>query len=385
MRTSIVAASVAASLLALPAFAQFPGLGRKAASAPAPADPSVNKAQAPAMADTTVLPENTEIPAPLPPEEVKARIPLPDGPIQPFLITKEDGPFMVLAYDFRGPEAPRQALALTLELRNKYHLPAFILLPKKFPGRSVIRGVPPQAPAFLLKDDVGFPEIIRTLDEAAVLVGNEKTTKDAYTLLHKVKKLHPECLDGIPSVLPWRQGKGLSRAIITTNPLVAAETLFPKPVDRLLGQMNGGPHTISQCPGRYTLQIAAFNGRSTFDKDDVRFHGVMSAMKSPLASAAEDAEKLAESLARDKEIMKTGYMPYVYHDRFSSRVLIGAFDSPNDPRAQILRDQLLKVAVELNQRRVTDVIITPANNLTDIAAIKSEIRQASLSTETARR
>ena len=62
------------------------------------------------------------------------------------MLTKENGPFMVLAYTFRGPDAPRQALALVLELREKYHLPAYILLPKKFPGRSMIRGVPPQAP-----------------------------------------------------------------------------------------------------------------------------------------------------------------------------------------------------------------------------------------------
>ncbi len=384
MRTTIAAAALAASFL-------LPGVSAQAQlfnrNKPAPVDANTNKASlnaAPNQLPSGVLPNNSEVPEPNMAEDVKPTIPLPTGPIEPYMLTRENGPFMVLAYSFRGPDAPRQALALVLELRNTYKLPAYILLPKKFPGRSIIRGVPPQAPQFAMKDDVGLPELIRTLDEAAVMVGNEKTTKDAFDLMHKIKKLHPACIDGVPQMWHVRKGKGLSRALATTNPFVPAEELFARQPDYMLATMNDGPHNIRNCPGRYTLQVASFNGRSTFDPDnDPRFKGLMS-NKSPLATAADDAERLAEALSKDKQIQKLGCQPYVYHDHYSSRVMMGSFNNPNDPNAQKLHDRLLELAVDLNNRKVTDIMLVPATQLLDLAPIKPRLAQAA-PTATARK
>ena len=390
MRTTIAAATIAASLM-LPgavAQAQLGSIFNRNKSAEAPTDPNVTRAnQSTPYGDTNpkgvILPNKegrTEIPAPVATEDVNPTIPLPTGPIEPYMLTKQNGPFMVLAYSFRGPDAPRQALALVLELRKDYHLPAYILLPKKFPGKSMIRGVPPQAPAFAMKDDVGLPELIRTLDEAAVLVGDEKTTKDAFDLMHKVKKIHPVCIDGMPQMWHIRKGQGLSRAMTTTNPFVPAEDLFANQPDVLIGQMNDGPHNIRYCSGRYTLQVANFTGRSSMDpaETDSRSKGFLATMKSPLATAADDAERLAEALSKDKEILKTGCQPYVYHDRFSSRVTIGSFDSPADPAAQRLHNRLIEIAVDLNKRKVTDTMIVPATALLDLAPIKPKLASAPL-------
>ena len=66
-------------------------------------------------------------------------------------------------------------------------------------------------------------------------------------------------------------------------------------------------------------------------------------------TAADDAEKLADALAKDPEVQRTGFQPYVYHDRTSSKVMIGAFQSPQDPKAPQLRDSLLKLAVPLHE------------------------------------
>jgi hypothetical protein len=386
MRTTIAAAAIAASLIApgATALAQFNPFNRNKTASPA-VDPNVGRASTTNGSDPSakgpLLPNNSEIPPPTPTDNLKPTIPLPTGPLEPYMLTKENGPFMVLAYSFRGPDAPRQALALVLELRGKYRLPAYLLLPKKFPGRSNIRGVPPTASQFATRDDVNLPEILRTIDEAAVMVGDEKTTKDAFDLMHKIKKLHPVCIDGQPQMWHFRKGQGLSRAMSTTNPFVPAEELFPRQPDVLVTQMNGGPHNILYCPGRYTLQVANFGGRSSLDPEkDPRFRGLLSTAKSPLVTAHDDAERLADALSRDREVMKTGCKAYVYHDRYSSRVTIGSFDNPADPAAQKLHDRMIELAVDLSRRGVTDTMIVPAGALLDLAPIKSQLTLSTTST-----
>ena len=389
MRTTTAAVAIAASLMiqGTDALAQLSNPFSRGKSTGGSVDPKVTKASSTDTVDTdkkTLVPFNGEVPAPAAVDNEKPVVPLPTGPIEPYMLTKQNGPFMVLAYSFRGPDAPRQALALVLELRGQYHLPAYILMPKKFPGRSNVRGLSPQASQFAQRDDVGMPEMLRVIDEAAVMVGDLKTTKDAFDLMHQIKKIHPVSVDGVPSPYPWRKKQGLTRAMTTTNPFVPAEELFPRPPDVMVGQMNGGPHNIRFCPGRYTLQVANFGGRTSLDPDnDPRFKGILGG-KSPLETAHDDAERLAEALSKDAQIRKTGYQPYVYHDRYSSRVTIGSFNSPDDPNAQKLHNRLIELAVDLNQRKVSDTMIVPAGALLDLAPIKTQLSQAGNKSSTTR-
>ena len=172
---------------------------------------------------------------------------LPDEPIEPYLLTKENGPFMVLARVFRGPESQRMALVLCKELRTEYGLPAYIFRKKLYPGGSNIRGVAPTVPSQVLKSDLKMPERIRTYDEAAVLVGNEKTLADQERLWRKVKQIDPTCLQKMSTPFPWRHG--LITALRTTNPLVPAQYLFPHKPDRLMIMMNSGLRSIVNCRG----------------------------------------------------------------------------------------------------------------------------------------
>src|SRR5207245_2557666 len=103
-----------------------------------------------------------------------------------------------------------------LELRNSYGLPAYILRTRDFPMRSNIRNVPPTALRQEQKPYLTEPEKTRTYDEAMVLVGDEKTLHGSEVLLHKVKKIKPKCMNGMPSIFKWREG--LSTAMRTTNP-----------------------------------------------------------------------------------------------------------------------------------------------------------------------
>jgi len=331
--------------------------------------------QADSNSDPKVFPSASILPAPTPYDELKPpSVSLPDEPIEPYLLSKEHGPFMVLARTFRGPDSDKLALALVKELREKYQLPAYILRSKDWPGRSNIRGIPPTADPQVVQANVSIPEKYRTYDEAAVLVGNEKTLKGSELLLHKVKKIKPECLNEIPTLFKWREG--LKHAIRTTNPYVPAQELYPRKPDKLIVQMNASDRSIAHCPGRYSLQIAEFSGRSTFNPNDERFQGTASLRKSPLATAAEDAERLADKLSKDPEFRRLGQPVYVYHDRTSSRVFVGSFQQEKDPAAVAVRDSLLKMAVSLMDRQTKgrnalDTMIVPAGMLTELAPIKA--------------
>jgi hypothetical protein len=293
-----------------------------------------------------------------------------------------------------------------MELRSKYQLPAYVYFLRFQPGRSNVRNIPPTAPPEISsgRESITPPELYRTYDEAAVLVGDCKTIDDSEKVLHRVKKLRSEVLDGLPSIWAWRKGKGLNRAILTTNPLVASQDLFPaqevkehvhsasvtpnggqplvaapgqtvdpavltagfepvRPPDPLLKQMNAGPNSAFKCPGPYMIEVASFLGRSTTDLGDARFQNDGFLRQSPLAAAADKAEHLADSIGKCKSL-PAGIQPYVYHDRTSSRVYLGAFQGPNDPGLKELASKLNLVSTELLERKMTQLPLAPASQLT---------------------
>ena len=380
MKTPIAALALLGTLAASPVWGQT---GAAASGGSTPRTPvfssgASDAAQAPGRGHPgRVFPSGTTLPEPTQADDLKhPTFEVPNEPIEPWLLTKEAGPFMVLAKTFRGPDSEKMALALAKELRTRYGLPAYILRSKDFPGKSNIRGVPPTADPAVVQANVSVPEKYRTYDEAAVLVGNEQTEKDSVALLHKVKKIKPECLNAMPSLWKWREG--LSTAIRTTNPYVPAQYLYPHKPDKLVVQMNQSSRSVVNCPGRYSLQIAEFAGRSTFNDKDERFQGILSLKKSPLATAAADAEHLADRLAKDPDIQKLGQPIYVYHDRTSSKVFIGSFNAEKDPNAVEVRDSMLKLAVPLlDRKRPTgglDRMIVPAGILTDLKDIKANFQ-----------
>jgi hypothetical protein len=388
MKSPIAALAILGTLAACPAWAQTGG------PAPGASQPrshvfssgATSPTQAPADgAPGRVFPNATSLPEPTPADELKPpTIALPNEPIEPWLLTKQAGPFMVLAKTFRGPDSERMALALAKELRNKYGLPAYILRTKDFPGKSNIRGVPPTADPAVVQANVAVPEKYRTYDEAAVLVGNEKTERDSVALLHKVKKIKPDCLNAMPSLFKWREGLGT--AIRTTNPYVPAQYLYPRKHDDLIVRINHTARSVANCPGRYSLQVAIFSGRATFysgqatiNDMDERFRGLL--QRGPLATAAADAERLADKLSKNPEFQKLGQPIYVYHDRTSSRVFVGAFNGEKDPAAVDVRDALLKLAVPLvtvdknhPNPNALDHWIVPAGMLTDLTPIKANFQ-----------
>jgi hypothetical protein len=373
MKSPLAALALCSALAASPAWAQTQ-----------PQAPSFGGVQpkspygdlAPTPAADRMMRSGGSTPALTPASDLKApTIALPHEPIEPYLLSKENGPFMVLARVFRGVDAEQMALALVKELRTEYHLPAYILRTKDYPGRSLMRGTPPTVPSNVMKPDIKMPEKIRTFDEAAVLVGDEKTTAGSEKLWRQVKKIKPKCVDAMSTPFPWRTG--LSTAIRTTNPFVPAQNLFPRTKDRLVVQMNSGLRSIVNCPGRFSLQVAEFSGRTSFASQPGSL--IPNLKESPLRTAHDDAEKMADKLAKDAEFQRMGQPVYVLHDRSSSRVYIGSFDSEQDPRAAAVRERLMMMAIPLQDksrrgRNALDTTIVPALALTDLAVMKTKVQ-----------
>jgi hypothetical protein len=342
---------------------------------PQPTDPPQATAADPAKParDSRVYKTGETLPEPINYDNLKPpSIPLPTEPLEPYLLTKENGPFMVMAKTFRGPDAARYAQALAIELRNEHRLPAYVFFLKIKPMRSNIYDVAPTAPPQIRSGLMSEGARYRMYDEAAVLVGNCKTIAEANKLMSRVKSVQSKTIDALPNPFPWR--RGLKGALITTNPYAAAQDLYPGhsvvpaqggtidpsafPIigaqpDPFVRGLNKGRRSLLKCQAPFTLPVAEFSGRAGFTvlegkrKDDPETRDLK---HSPLMTAHLDAEKLADQLAKTDVIVKAGFPVYVYHDRTTSRVTVGAFNTPDDPRARQLREDLLRV--ELETKRV---------------------------------
>lgn len=352
-------------------FFQVPPTRQPPAPSPAP--------EAEGTTDTQVFQNGAVLPAPVDPGQEAPPSFLPTDPIEPYLLTRQAGPFMVAAHIFRGDYAVQRAQALAIELRSEHRIPAYVYFLKLKPGNSNQRGIPPTSDREIDQPYVSPPELDRVTDEAVVMAGNCATIDQAKDLQTQIKKLKPRAIADHHSIFPWRNGKGLDRAFVTTNPLLPAQDLYPgraksaavpqlppgavvdpevlrsgfvKPLDPMVVRMNKGtPNSIYKCPAPYTLVVAEFSGRAALsgpDESVINFPKVFD--KSPLRTAHEDAEQLASLLAKNEVVRSLGVQPYVYHDRTSSRVMLGAFQSPEDPKVNQVRQAAMTIEVETKRQ-----------------------------------
>jgi hypothetical protein len=88
---------------------------------------------------------------------------------------------------------------------------------------------------------------------------------------------------------------------------------------------------LLDCPGRFSVKIATFNGRVWIDQQKIRqMEGAGSrdqADASPLVEAAAKAHAITELLRANN------VEAYEFHDRGSSIVTVGHFDTVGSPRA----------------------------------------------------
>jgi len=260
-------------------------------------------------------------------------------------LSEEHGPWMILAVTFMGENAKRDAHALVYELRKRHHLEAYTHKAHfDFTGNVKGRGM----------NRDGAPVRMRyqrdtSYDEVAVLVGNYRGVDDpeAQETLKKLKYLWPVCLDEKEGEVSrplagWREfkrfadklnndeqrGKGpMGHAFLVTNPMLPREYFVPKGIDQFVVDLNKDlEHSLLDCPGKYTVKVATFTGNSVIQASGVKGGDLELPTESKLQQAEMMAQKLTEYL-RSK-----GWEAYQFHDRHSSIVTVGSFNSVGIPR-----------------------------------------------------
>jgi hypothetical protein len=272
---------------------------------------------------------------------------------QAYKVSEDNGPWMAMASSFSGEGAEKQAHELVLELRKRYKIPAYIYFGHFDPGEAQARGVdkygnPKKANYYKYKDSkdrekARHPELV----EVAVLAGDFSSPGDkrAQATLQTLKYAKPQCLElkegkatsQTLTGLRWAQQQvyeaigsekkkfgPMRHAFIIPNPLLPPDYFNQQSVDEETVALNKDvPYSLLECPGKYTVQIATFRGNAVIKQDDIQeIEQGRKEMKTQLAIAAQKAHDLTVYL-REKH-----YEAYQYHDRYSSIVTVGSFNSP---------------------------------------------------------
>ena len=273
---------------------------------------------------------------------------------QDYTLTKENGPWLILAATFNGEGAEQQARDLVVELRQQFGLPAYyygmtFTMGDENPGRGL---------------DVYGSKIQRRYQrervrEHAVLVGEFPAIDDpnAQKLLKRIKQLTPETLSknseetGTPSLDTVQQlrsyinkktnkenKKGvMGYAFLTRNPLLPKEFFVPQGIEEDVAKWNKDlEYSLMKCAGKYSIRVATFKGRTSLKgtNDELEELRTRKATKDePLVIAAKNAHLLTVAL-REK-----GWEAYEFHDRHESYVTVGSFDE-----AQTFEDGRLAIA-----------------------------------------
>ena len=261
-----------------------------------------------------------------------------------------NGPWLIIATTFSGEGAEDQARELVLELRKRYNFEAYTH-EKTFDFTGTIEGR--GLNRFGDQNRMRYRRDI-ALREIAVLVGNFTSHDDplGQKTLDRIKRMSPDSLDpqkrgstsqtlaalrrvqqdvqeAILKEGDERKAKGpMGKAFISRNPLLPKDFFVQQGVEEFVVKMNEpAPYSLLTCPGKYTLKVATFNGKVVLDQKKVQaFESGAEVMESNLVIAAENAEKLTIAL-RSK-----GYEAYSFHDRYSSIVTVGSFNSTGTPR-----------------------------------------------------
>jgi len=270
-----------------------------------------------------------------------------------YLLTKRHGPWMIMVASFNKPPelektdgmTPAEAAEeLVFELRRR-GIPAYTFEQKEVDGdvKTIDRRTQEERLAKTRNWSYGI----------CVLAGNYASSSDpiAQKTLKYIKKYQPQFLrdvaaeaeagpgqmirrsqsGGVYRTTPKRPGP-LSGAFMTTNPMLSDEDLALRKRDPFILRLNtGNDYSLMQNPAKYTVVVATFQGKSEIVSDTAEKK--LQPVSSALSDAAERAWELCTALRRAKSYgYDRDYEAWVFHDRYSSIVTVGSYESKDDPR-----------------------------------------------------
>jgi len=274
-----------------------------------------------------------------------AAAPIEATPGKKYSISRQHGPWMIMVASLSAPPDERRKDGITPEEAADELV--YALRKKGIPAYAFQIGE--------VKESVKSNDRLGRIRQASykarregisVLAGNydnvngqvaQKTL--AYLKSLSIEDLHLEnwSKNGVFRSTPG-QPKPFSGAFLTINPLLTHEEIAQSRRDPLLLRLNsGGEFSILENKGKYTLVVASFKGRSETSVGQRNFEKALESFKvtSSLDDAAERAWRVA-TLLRSGRVNGNQpgpkYEAYVFHERYSSSVTVGSFDSPQDPR-----------------------------------------------------
>lgn len=308
----------------------------------------------------------------LPAVALAARIDATRG--RQYRITKQHGPWMIMVASFSKPheysrhdgKTPKEAADELVYALRKKGIPAYTFALDEVEQSIVTTDRTGRSRTASLRAQHG---------NLSVIAGNYESVDDrkGQQTLKYIKQLDLDALN----LGSWKKDarfrptpgkpRPFSGAFLTLNPLLSPEEVAQRKRDPLLLKLNSGEYSIMDNPGKFTLVVASFKGRSltqvsSRETDDFKITG-------SLDDAAERAWIVAKILregAFQKGSRQQGrtFEAYVYHTRYESFVTIGAYDSPDDPRIRQLHEIFrAKTQIAQNGRPFTtgESIVIPGN------------------------
>ncbi len=269
-----------------------------------------------------------------------------------YQLKAEHGPWLILAASLSGDDAKTKAEALARELHEELKIDCYVLN-KTFDHSKLLKTDRHQS-----MDINGTVETrrVRLANQSseqvcAVLVGSFASLDDPKIedLLLTIRTAQPVALAGKEAAetkdpskaessnwlvssyrrVMWSRTdrkenleKGpMGAAFVTRNPLLPEDFFQAPKVDDFVAELNKSvDHSLLNCPKRFTVRIATFQGNAVTDFGNGGAASKPTSLSDKLDSAADTANRLTTAL-RAK-----GVEAYQFHDRYGSYVTVGSFD-----------------------------------------------------------
>lgn len=280
-----------------------------------------------------------------------------------FAITPQAGQWVVLVASFMGEQSGQLAYDFTLELRQHYHLNAYIYNRSADQRREAEadRQKTIQHEMEIVREHGGDPEQvhlhvprIHVQDQYAVVIGGYPDVDAAHDALLKIRKLPPPSkrfMDCIAHVQDDGRSHGAAgpqylnpfeRPMAIPNPAIPHQprAFEPDPFWKKLNENES--YSLLKCRKPWTLVILELQGATvvqTEDKKQSLLEKLFTHDKAAeyLDATASQVHELAKAL---HEAPQLRLETYVLHTRSSSILTVGGFDSPNDPELKAMQQKL---------------------------------------------